>query len=162
MEKVKEGVFVSVEYTGTLDDGHVFDTSRGRSPLEVEMGSGGLIHGFENALMGMSVNEKKTFTLDPKEAYGQRDESLKKSFSRDEVPPGMEPKIGQNVALTGPQGQQLPGWISSVDEKEVVIDLNHPLAGKSLTFEVEVVGIHEEPTERQSCESGKCGSGCSC
>jgi peptidylprolyl isomerase len=162
MEKVTEGAFVSVEYTGTLADGHVFDTSHGRRPLEVEMGAGSLIQGFEKALMGMSLNEKKTFTLEPKEAYGERDEELKKSFSRKEIPPGMAPEVGQNVALTGPQGQQLPGWISSVGEEEVVVDLNHPLAGKSLTFEVEVVGIKDEPPERQGCGSGECSSGCSC
>ena len=161
MDKVAEGVFVSVEYTGKLDDGHVFDTSHGRRPLEVEIGSGSLIQGFEKELMGMSLNEKKTFTLEPKEAYGERDEGLKKSFSREEIPPGMEPKVGQNVALTGPQGQQLPGRISSVSEEAVVVDLNHPLAGKSLTFEVEVVGISGEPSEKQGC-SGGCSSGCSC
>lgn len=162
MEKVTEGAFVSVEYTGKLDDGHVFDTSSGRSPLEVEMGSGSLIQGFEKALMGMSLNEKKTFTLEPKEAYGERDEELKKAFPRKDVPPGMEPKVGQNVALTGPEGQQVPGWISSVDEEEVVVDLNHPLAGKSLTFEIEVVGINSESVQQKGCGAGECGGGCSC
>jgi len=82
VEKVENGIYVSVDYKGTLENGQVFDTSQGRQPLEIKMGAGHLIKGFENELMGMALNEKKVFTLAPEDAYGQRDESLTHSFRR--------------------------------------------------------------------------------
>ncbi|MEZ4604494.1 MAG: FKBP-type peptidyl-prolyl cis-trans isomerase [Desulfobacterales bacterium] len=88
MVKVAKDMYVSVEYTGTLDNGEVFDTSQGRQPLEIQMGAGQLIKGFEDALDGMTLNEKKTFTLAPDDAYGERDESLTRAFPRKDVPPG--------------------------------------------------------------------------
>lgn len=162
MQKVEKGLFVRVEYEGTLDNGEVFDSSHGRQSLEVEMGAGCLIKGFEDALMGMSLNEKKTFTLEPNEAYGERDENLKTSFPKKEVPPGLDPQVGQTVALTSPQGQQMPGRIAEVNDEAITIDLNHPLAGESLTFKIEVVGINNEPTHAgQGCGAGcDCSSGC--
>ena len=158
MEKVENGMFISVDYKGTLQNGHVFDTSQGRQPLEVEMGAGQLIKGFEKALLGMALNEKKTFTLEPEEAYGQRDESLRRAFSRSDVPPEMNPEVGQTVVLTTPQGQQIPTRIVQVDNETVTVDPNHPLAGESLTFEIEVVGISSTPTQAPA----GCGSGCDC
>jgi peptidylprolyl isomerase len=162
MKKVESGSFVSVEYKGTLSNGEVFDSSRQNRPFEVEIGSGRVIKGFEEALMGMSLHEKKTFTVGPKDAYGERDESLKKSFSKEDVPPGTDPQVGQTVTLTSPQGQEIPGWISRVDDEKITVDLNHPLAGESLTFEVEVVGINSEASAGQGCGAGcDCSSGCS-
>jgi len=161
MDKVENGSFVSVEYKGTFGDGQVFDTSQETRPLEVEIGAGRLIKGFEEALVGMSLNEKKTFTLKPSEAYGDRDEELKTSIPRNQVPPSADPQVGQTVTLTSPEGQEIPGRISEVNDDAVTIDLNHPLAGKSLTFEVKVVGISEEPTRTAGCPSTcDCSSGC--
>ena len=158
MEKVENGLFVSVDYKGTLADGKVFDTSHGGRPLEVKVGEGQLIKGFEAALMGMTLNEKKVFTLEPDDAYGQRDETRMHSFDRSEIPPEMNPQVGQAIGLTTPDGQQIPARIAQVDDKQVTVDLNHPLAGQSLTFEIEVVGISDTPTQPQ----GGCGSGCDC
>jgi peptidylprolyl isomerase len=158
MEKVESGLFVSVHYKGTLQNGEIFDTSEGRHPLEVQMGAGQLISGFENALMGMSLNEKKVFTLDPDEAYGQIDESLTHSFPRADVPAEVNPEVGQTVALCSPEGQQVPAMITEVDDENVVVDLNHPLAGKALTFDIEVVGISETATQ----DPAGCGGGCAC
>ena len=158
MEKVETGLFVSVHYKGTLKSGEVFDTSEGRHPLEVQMGAGQLISGFENALMGMSLNEKKVFTLDPDEAYGQKDESLTHSFPRADVPAEIKPEVGQTVALASPEGQQVPATITEVDDEKVVLDLNHPLAGQTLTFDIEVVGISETATQ----DPAGCGGGCAC
>jgi peptidylprolyl isomerase len=158
MEKVETGLFVSVHYKGTLQNGEVFDTSEGRHPLEVQMGAGQLISGFENALMGMSLNEKKVFTLDPDEAYGQKDESLTHSFPRADVPAEIKPEVGQTVALASPEGQQVPATITEVDDEKVVLDLNHPLAGQTLTFDIEVVGISETATQ----DPAGCGGGCAC
>ena len=158
MEKVENGQFVSVHYKGTLQNGEVFDTSDGRHPLEVQIGEGQIISGFENALMGMSLNEKKVFTLDPEDAYGQKDESLTHSFPRADVPAEINPEVGQTVALCSSEGQQVPALITEMDDEKVVVDLNHPLAGQSLTFEIEVVGISATATQ----EPAGCGSGCAC
>lgn len=156
METVKSGLFVSVDYKGTLGNGDVFDSSHGRPPLEVQIGGDQLIKGFEDALLGMSLNEKKTFTLAPEEAYGLRDDSQQRSFPMSEIPPGMNPEVGQTIALSSPDGQHIPATISEVTDEQVTIDLNHPLAGQSLTFEIEIVGISSEPTQVQ----GGCGCGC--
>ena len=158
MEKVENGNFVSVEYKGTLENGQVFDTSHGRQPIEIQMGAGHLIKGFENELMGMKLNEKKVFTLAPEDAYGQRDENQKHSFSISEVPPEMNPRIGMTIGLTTPEGHQVPAQIVHLDDEKLTLDLNHPLAGKSLTFEIEVVGISSTPTQKP----GSCGAGCDC
>ena len=158
MDKVEKGQFVSVHYKGTLENGEVFDTSEGCHPMEVEMGAGQIITGFEKALMGMALNEKKVFTLEPEEAYGHRDDSLTHSFDRSEIPPEMDVQVGQTVALSSPEGQQVPAQIVEADDKKVVVDLNHPLAGNTLTFDIEVVGISSSPTQQPA----GCGSGCHC
>lgn len=157
MEKVADGLFVSVDYKGTLQNGETFDTSEGRQPLEVQMGAGQLIKGFENALMGMVLNEKKTFTLTAEEAYGAVDEDRKHTFARDDVPAEMDPQVGQTVGLTTHDGQQVPARIIAVNEEGVTVDLNHPLAGESLTFAIEVVGINAAATQPAGC-----GCGCDC
>jgi len=158
MVKVEKDMFVSVEYTGTLENGDVFDSSQGRQPLEIQMGAGQLIKGFEQALEGMTVNEKKTFTLEPDDAYGQIDESLTRAFPRSDVPPEMNPQVGQTVGLHDGNGQQIPATIVAVDDENVTVDLNHPMAGKALTFAIEVVGISDKPTQAPA----SCGSDCGC
>lgn len=158
MEKVENGVFVSLNYKGTLQNGEVFDTSEGRNPLEVQMGEGQLIVGLEKALMGMSLNEKKVLTIEPEEAYGHVDEKLTHSFPKSDVPSEMNPEVGQVVALSSPEGQQVPAQIIEVDDEKVVVDLNHPLAGQTLTFDIEIVGISSTATQDHT----GCGTGCAC
>ena len=158
MQKVETGQFVSVHYKGTLQNGEVFDTSEGRHPLEVQIGAGQIISGFEKALMGMSLNEKKVFTLDPEDAYGQKDDSLTHSFPRKDVPAEVNPEVGQTVALSTPEGQQVPAVITEMNDEKVVVDLNHPLAGQTLTFDIEVVGISDTATQ----DPAGCASGCAC
>ena len=162
MQKVVSDKFVSVHYTGTLDSGEEFDSSKGRGPLEFKVGAGQMIKGFEAAVMGMAMNEKKVFTLKPEEAYGERDESQTHDFPLSEFPQGMTPEVGQTLALTSSQGQQIPARVMAIDEEKVTFDLNHPLAGQSLTFEIEVVGINDEPVQQPAgCSSGcNCNSGC--
>ena len=160
MEKVENGLYVSVDYKGTLQNGEIFDSSQGGLPLEVQMGGGQLIEGFERELMGMSLNGKKEFTLNPEEAYGQRDEDLTRDFARADFPTEIEPQVGMTIALQTPEGRQMPAQITHLDEERLSVDLNHPLAGESLTFEIEVVGISETATQdREKCG---CGSGCDC
>jgi peptidylprolyl isomerase len=158
MKKVETGRFVSVHYKGVLQNGEVFDTSEGRDPLEVEMGAGQIIAGFEEALMGMSLNEKKVFTLAPEDAFGQKDESRIHSFSREDVSAEVNPEVGQTVAISVQGGRQVPAIITEVDDEKVVLDLNHPLAGQTLTFDIEVVGISATATQ----DPAECGNGYIC
>jgi|LQYC01.1.fsa_nt_gi peptidylprolyl isomerase len=172
MEKVENNMYVSVHYKGTLNNGEVFDSSEGRMPLEILMGSGQLIKGFENSLMGMALKEKKTFTLAPEDAYGLREEKLLHNFPLSEVPPGANPEVGQLISLQMPAGRQVPAQIIKIDNENIVLDLNHPLAGQALTFDIEVVGISNTPTQDQGgcgCTSsdncnvgGGCGEGGCC
>lgn len=154
MKKVENGLYVQVHYEGTLQDGETFDTSRGGQPMEVKVGDGQIIQGFEEALLGMEPNEKKKFTLTPDKAYGDRDESLQRSFDRSQIPPEMKLKVGDTVALQTAQGHQVPVQVKSVDEQKVVVDLNHPLAGETLTFNIEIMGVTDQPTQMG------CGCGC--
>ena len=158
MKTAQNGLFVSIHYTGTLDNGQVFDSSKGRQPLEVEMGSGQVLKQFESALTGMALNEKKTFTLAPEDAYGERRDDLSHTFARNELPADADPQVGEVLQLSTSDGHQFPARIAEADDEKVVVDLNHPLAGQELTFEVEVVGISETRTQP---EAG-CGSGCNC
>ena len=158
MEKVESGHFVNVHYKGTLQNGEVFDSSEGRHSLEVEMGAGQIISGFEEALMGMSLNEKKVFTLAPEDAFGQKDESRIHSFPREDVSAEVNPEVGQTVAISLQGGRQVPGIITEVDDEKVVVDLNHPLAGQTLTFDIEVVGISATATQ----DPAECSSSCIC
>jgi len=164
MEKVEDGVFVSVDYKGSFQNGEVFDTSHGRQPLEIQMGAGQLIKGFEKELTGMAINEKKIFTIQPEDAYGLKDENLTQAFARSEVPSEMNPQVGMTVGLHTPEGREVPARITHVDDEKVTLDLNHPLAGESLTFEIEVKGISSTPTQAPpACGSGcDCSSGCEC
>ena len=169
METVSNGLFVSVDYTGTLENGEIFDTSKGRQPLEIQMGAGQLISGFESALMGMALNESKVFTLKPEDAYGHRDDKQTYTFQRSELPANMNPEEGQVIGLTNSDGQQFPAYITKVDDDQVTVDLNHPLAGEKLTFDIKVVGISETRTQPVGCgcgcdheshQSADCGEGC--
>lgn len=165
MTKVEKDLFVSVEYKGSLENGDVFDTSEGRQPLEVQMGAGQLIKGFEDQLMGMSMNEKKTFTLEPNDAYGEKKEGLTQTFQKSDLPSDAKIEQGQLIALQTQEGQHVPATVIDITDKEFVVDINHPLAGKSLTFDIEIVGISEKPTQQNSscgcdcdCSSGSCSS----
>jgi len=158
LEKVENGNYISVEYTGTLSSGEVFDSSVGRQPLEVHMGAGQMIGGFEAQLLGMALNERKVFTIPPEDAYGPKNAELIQSIPRSEVPPKMDVQIGMTIGLVTPDGHRVPARVVQVDDGELRLDLNHPLAGESLTFEIEVVGISNTPTQ----ESMSCHEGCNC
>ena len=138
---VKKGDKIKVDYTGTLEDGTVFDTSEGKQPLEFEVGAGKIIKGFDEALIGMEKGQEKEITIPPAEAYGDHNPQLIKKIPRDKLPAGQEPKPGMMLALGTPDGKQFPAKITEVTDKEVSIDLNHPLAGKTLKFKIKVVDI---------------------
>jgi peptidylprolyl isomerase len=163
MKKAENGNFVKVEYTGKFENGETFDSNRNGHPLEVEVGAGRVIKGFDDALIGMAVDEEKTFTLSPEEAYGELNEELEQTFMRSELPEGFNPQVGQVMALRNPHGGQIPAKVKHADDEKITVDLNHPLAGKTLTFEIQVKEINTEPSapacEPSSCTS--CGTTCS-
>jgi FKBP-type peptidyl-prolyl cis-trans isomerase 2 len=139
---VGNGDKVKVEYKGTLDDGTVFDSSEAHGePLEFEVGTGQIIPGFEEAIMGMEEGEEKEFKLEPSEAYGEHNPELVKPVPRDKMPLDEDPETGMILLTELPNGAKIPAVITEVTKEEVTIDLNHPLAGKALTFEIKVVGI---------------------
>lgn len=136
-EKAAAGDFVSVHYTGTLDDGSVFDTSRteGRSPLEFQIGSGKVIKGFDKAVTGLAVGESRKLRLDPEDGYGQREDEAVITVPADRAPPGL--KEGDRVSLSN----GLQAIVAKIGEEGVTIDLNPELAGKHLTFDVELLSL---------------------
>lgn len=138
---IKKGDKVKIEYTGTFDDGQVFDTSEGKQPLEFEVGSGQIIKGIDEGIVGMEKGEEKEIKVQPKDAYGEHTPDMIRKVPRDKLPADQEPKPGMMLALTTPNGQQIPAKITDVSDKEITIDLNHPLAGKSLNFKIKVVDI---------------------
>lgn len=146
MDNVAEkGDNVSVDYTGTLENGEVFDTSEGKQPLTFVLGEGRLIPGFENAVLGMKVGETKTVTLKPEEAYGERDERLIQVFPKQAFGENFSFKVGDMIALTDPNsGRQFPAVITEITDDNVTVDLNPRLAGKTLTFKITLVKINEK------------------
>ena len=138
---IKKGNKIKVDYTGTFDDGTVFDSSDGKQPLEFEAGSGMVIKGFDDAVIGMEKDEEKEVKIASKEAYGDPNPQLVKKIPRDKLPPEQEPKPGMMIAMSTPDGKQIPAKITAVDDKEITIDLNHPLAGKNLNFKIKIVYI---------------------
>lgn len=141
MSTVKKGDKVKVHYTGKLDDGTVFDTSEKREPLEFEMGQGRVIPGFENAIMGMTVGDKKTVNIPADQAYGEYREEFKQDFPRDQFPPDLELEVGQRFQVDQKDGGKILVSIAAVTDTTVTLDANNPLAGKDLTFDIELVGI---------------------
>jgi len=142
MEKVKDNDKVSVHYTGTLQDGEVFDSSKDREPLSFTVGEGQMIPGFENAVKGMALNEKKSVTISPDDAYGEQRPEMVQKISKTQLPPDLNPQVGQQLASQLPSGEQIIVTVKEITEEDITIDANHPLAGKELTFEIEVVEIN--------------------
>lgn len=137
---VKNGDKIKVEYEGKLEDGTVFDSSEKHGkPLEVEVGTGQLIKGFESALIGMEPGEEKEIKLQPADAYGEQNPQMVQKLPRDKLPPEPEPQPGMVLGVKLPDGAQFPAKIMEVTDNEVTIDLNHPLAGKVLIFKIKIV-----------------------
>lgn len=141
MSNVKKGDTVKVHYTGTLQDGSVFDSSRSREPLEFQIGSGSLIPGFEKAVLGLSIGESTKVDIPSGEAYGEVRDEMIISVERDKLPADIDPQVGMQLQVQQPNGQAMPVVISEVNDTHITIDANHPLAGRDLTFEIELVEV---------------------
>jgi len=139
--QVKSGDVVRVHYTGTLEDGSQFDSSVGRAPLEFTVGAGQMIAGFDAGVVGMAVGEKKTILIDPDHGYGQKDPTAIIEFPSSNIPEGMAVEVGMKLNLQNQYGQPVPVVVMEVKEEVIIMDANHFLAGKDLTFDVEIVEI---------------------
>ena len=141
MSQVKENNTVKVNYTGKLVDGQVFDSSEGKEPLEITLGQGQLIPGFEKGLIDMKLNEKKTITIAKDEAYGDVNDALIQEVKKEQLPQDMAPEVGMGLVSKTPDGQEINLLVVEVKEESIVVDGNHPLAGKDLVFDLEVLEI---------------------
>lgn len=142
MSAVKSGDTVSIHYTGTLIDGTVFDSSEGRDPLQFEVGSGQIIPGLDKALEGMTVGDKKEVKVPAEEAYGQPNPDARQEVPREQIPEHIPLEVGTQLQMQTQEGQPIPVLVAEISDEVVTLDANHPLAGKDLNFDIELVTIH--------------------
>jgi FKBP-type peptidyl-prolyl cis-trans isomerase 2 len=169
--KVENGHFVKVHYTGTFTDGTVFDSSEGKQALEVLAGQGMLIKGFDEALIGMEVGEEKEVDISSENAYGEKRAELVKEVPKKDLGADIKPEIGMVLGIKAPTGQVFPATITEVKEDSIMLDANHPLAGKDLHFKLKVEEtrkptdddlakfappVHEHGDHCESCSSDHC------
>ncbi|NQW28162.1 MAG: peptidylprolyl isomerase [Flammeovirgaceae bacterium] len=141
MAQVKANDLIKVHYTGKLTDGEVFDSSVGREPLQFTVAAGQMIKGFDAAVHGMELNEKKTVIIPAAEAYGEYNDEMVQVVPKEHLPEGLNPEVGLQLSATSDNGHQIPVTIVEVNEADIKIDANHQLAGKDLEFEIEIVEI---------------------
>ncbi len=141
MAAAKHGDTVQVHYTGRLEDGTVFDSSFDREPLEFTIGTGQIIPGFEEAVIGMNPGESRTTNIPADQAYGPHHEDMVVTVDRDQFPAHITPSVGQQLQLHQPDGQMIMVTVTDVSPAHVTLDANHPLAGQDLVFDIELVGI---------------------
>jgi peptidylprolyl isomerase len=142
LSTVKDGDTVKVHYTGKLNDGSVFDSSEDREPLEFTLGEGQLIPGFEDAVTGMEEGDSTTVNIPSDDAYGERRDDLELEVAKDELPDNVDPEEGMQLQMQQQESEQaIPVEITDVEDEKVKLDANHPLAGKDLTFDIELLEI---------------------
>lgn len=141
MAPAKKGDSVQIHYTGKLADGTVFDTSRERHPLRFTIGNGQVIAGFEQAVVGMNTGESRTAKIPVDQAYGPRRDDMIVTMDRGQLPSGLEVKVGQRLELTQADDSTILVTVTNVTDTSLTLDANHPLAGKELTFDIQLVGI---------------------
>ncbi|WP_439562648.1 FKBP-type peptidyl-prolyl cis-trans isomerase [Roseinatronobacter sp.] len=142
MTQAKAGDTVRIHYTGTLADGSVFDSSDGRDPLEFQLGAGAIIPGLDRAIDGMIVGDQKTVTIPCAEAYGDYQPEARQDVPRDQIPADIPLDPGTMLQMQTPDGRAMPVTVAEVTDQTVTLDANHPLAGKDLTFAVQVVSVN--------------------
>lgn len=153
-EVVSAGKKVKLDYTLTVNNEQI-ETSVGKEPLQFVTGDNTIIPGLEGALMGMHVGEEKVVTVESKDAYGEVDQKAFKEFPKSMMPSGSEPKVGMVLQAQAPDGEAFPATISEIKDDKVLLDFNHPLAGKQLTFKVKVLSIEPAPVPAAPAASAK-------
>jgi FKBP-type peptidyl-prolyl cis-trans isomerase 2 len=138
---IKKGDTILVEYTGKLETGEIFDTSTGKSPLEFEVGSGQIIKGFDDAVIGMKIGNEKEVKIQAKEAYGEHNKNYVKEIPKKSVPSDLDIKVGMFLMFKGPDGKSIASVVKEIKKDILLVDFNHPLAGKNLTFNIKIVDI---------------------
>lgn len=141
MSQVKENDTIKLHYTGKLSDGQVFDSSVEREPIEFKVGEGKIIPGLEKGVIDMKVNEKKTIEIAKDEAYGEASDELFQEVKKDQLPEDIKPEVGMGLVSKNPDGSERQLRVAEVKDDHIVVDANHPLAGKDLVFDVELVEI---------------------
>jgi peptidylprolyl isomerase len=141
MGRAKIGDTVKVHYMGSLEDGTVLDTSQDRDPVQLTLGSGDYIHGFEKGIVGMAIGEKKSFIVSPEEAFGLRHKELTACLKRSDLPENVPHVVGQELTLKCADDRPIQAIISGIEGENILLDANHPLAGKTLIFSAELIGI---------------------
>lgn len=141
MSQAKSGDTVKIHYTGTLEDGTQFDSSSGRDPLEFTLGSGQVITGFDKAVEGMAVGDSKSVNIPPEDAYGPRHDQMIQDIPKTALPDDLEPTEGMALQAKGQDGRVINLTVTSVGDETITVDGNHPLAGKSLNFDIRLVAI---------------------
>jgi peptidylprolyl isomerase len=166
--KVAHGHLVSVEYVGTLNSGEEFDNSKNHGPIQFVVGNGQVIPGFDTAVIGMKVNDTKKFNIPKQDAYGDINPALVQIVPLSKIPEHIRSqlKAGGFLVMQAPTGQQVPVKVVKLDKENVHLDMNHPLAGQDLTFEIKLVDVNHAPVG-DSCECGDdcgddCGGSCDC
>ena len=154
MAKANEGNEVQVHYTGKLEDGTIFDSSEDE-PLSFTIGENRVIPGFEEAVTGMEPGDSKTTEVEPERAYGEHREDMVMEMDRDQIPGEVDPEVGQQLQLRLENGQTVPVLITALGDDSVTIDANHPLAGRKLIFDIEVINV----SEGSGSPSGDAGGG---
>jgi len=141
MSQAKSGDTVKIHYTGTLDDGSEFDSSAGRDPLEFTVGSGQVIPGFDKAVEGMAVGDQKKVRIEAEDAYGEPSDQMIQEVPKSALPDDLEPKEGMGLQAKGQDGRVINLTVTEVSDETITVDGNHPLAGKPLNFDIELVSI---------------------
>ncbi|MGA1871104.1 MAG: FKBP-type peptidyl-prolyl cis-trans isomerase [bacterium] len=142
MSHVKNGDTVKIHYTGKLEDGTVFDSSVDREPLEFKIGDNQVIKGIEKAIVGMNQDESKTVTISSDEAYGPYRQDMILQIPKDKFPQDIHPELGKQLQIQDRDGHVVEVTITQVSEKNITLDGNHPLAGKNLVFDIQLVGVN--------------------
>jgi peptidylprolyl isomerase len=163
---IEEGKYVAISYTGKLENGEIFDSCEGHPPFEFQAGSGSVIHGLDRAVIGMKLDDEKDIIIEPSDAYGEYNDSLLHRIPLEEIKGQIDPVEGMKIGIQMDNGNQIPATITKITDKEVVIDANHPLAGKTLHFHLKIVDINDTETYPDEfgcgCGDSDCNSGCSC
>ncbi|NVM18526.1 MAG: peptidylprolyl isomerase [Candidatus Lokiarchaeota archaeon] len=156
---IKKGDIIKVEYEGRLEDRSIFDSTelQGGDPIKFEVGARMLIQGFDESVVGKNIGDEFEITLSPSEGYGEIDPLLVQTISMDQLPEDLDPEEGMMLGVGDANGTHSMAWVKEVDEEFIILDMNHPLAGKTLHFKIKIL---ETGCELDPPEAHECGCGC--